>query len=172
MIPPRWLERQTFSLGGFSPFPQAAGSGAGRARRARRAGRGAACAGRGAALLGCAPGRSPPPRLESANSAELPARRCRPGPRVSKRSRREGAGWRAPRLLRHLLSPAGDHGDAGEGGIPSPVPPNARPGTFEFRGWEGQAGKQKRFFFFPSLRGIVGLMEKAAEETHADDDGV
>lgn len=94
------------------------GGGEGR-RRARRAGRGAACAGRGVALLGCAPRRSSPPRLESANSAVL--RAGLPGPRVSKLSLGEGVGWRAPRLPGHLLRSAGDSGDAG-GSRFSPTP--------------------------------------------------
>lgn len=40
------------------------------------------------------------------------------------------------------------------------LPLNARPGIFEFR----EAGRGKEGVFSPLLHGIVGLMEKAAEE--------
>lgn len=119
-------------------------------------GAGAACAGRGAALLVCAPGRSPPPppRLESANSAVFPARRRRPGPRVSKPSFGEGAGWRAP------AQPARGQGRCWRGRFFFIPCLHARPGAFDFRAWEG------RGCFLPPLLlyGIVGLMGKAADE--------
>lgn len=60
----------------------------------------------------------------------------------------EGAGWRAPRLPGHLLARLGTPEMlARAGSSPAPFFLNTRPGTFEFRGWEGQGGL---FIYFSS----------------------
>lgn len=140
-------------------FQWEAGSGAGRGQRARRAGRALRALDAGlrssCALLGARRRRRRHRALSQQTPRFSPARRRRPGPRVSKPSLGEGAGWRAP------AQPARGQGRCWHGRFllfPACILGQA-PSTLE-------PGRGEDVFILPPLLlyGVVGLMEKAAYE--------